>query len=113
MYFFRTENIAEDEKYYKSISGLQDRTGQDEIEHGNSSPRKCKFHQVLTILLFCLISHFLVSSKEFWEQVDTDKIFELGKEYAYKHDFELFGYSIEDYLAKIGKIIGNETHRQI
>ena len=42
-FFFRTENIAEDEKYYKSVSGLNDRTGQDVIEHGNSSPRKCKF----------------------------------------------------------------------
>ena len=46
--------------------------------------------------------HVLVSSKEFWEQVDVDKILELSEEYAYKHDFELFGYSIKEYLSKIG-----------
>lgn len=81
--YARTENIAEDEKYYKSISGLHYRTDEDVIEHGNSSPRK-------------------FSSREFWEQVDSDKILELSKEYAYKHDFELFGYSIKEYLSKIG-----------
>ena len=39
----RTENIAEDERFYKTISGLDDQTGQETIEHGNASPRKCEF----------------------------------------------------------------------
>ena len=39
----RTENIAEDERFYKAISGLDDKTGQETIEHGNASPRKCEF----------------------------------------------------------------------
>ena len=39
----RTENIAEDERFYKAISGLDDQTGQETIEHGNASPRKCEF----------------------------------------------------------------------
>ena len=38
----RTENIAEDERFYKAISGLDDKTGQETIEHGNASPRKCE-----------------------------------------------------------------------
>ena len=105
--FFRTENIAEDEKYYKSISGLHDRTGEDVIEHGNSSPRKCKltlFYKCMYYLYYLsfMYPNVLVSSKEFWEQVEVDKIHELSKEYAYKHDFELFGYSIKEYLSKIG-----------
>ena len=46
----RTENIAEDERFYKAISGLDDKTGQETIEHGNASPRKCE----LNIKPFCL-----------------------------------------------------------
>ena len=38
---YRTDNIEEDTKYYKKISGLND--GNKEVEHGNSHPRKCKF----------------------------------------------------------------------
>ena len=41
--FYRAENISEDEKYYKTITGLDDKTGmKDSIDHGNISPRKCK-----------------------------------------------------------------------
>ena len=38
----RLENIAEDEKYYKTISKLDDNSGKETIEHGNVSPRKCE-----------------------------------------------------------------------
>ena len=39
----RTENIEEDAKYYKEISGLKVNTGKKNIEHGNSNVRRCKF----------------------------------------------------------------------
>ena len=52
---------------------------------------------------FFTLTLYLVTSKEFWDQVDEDKILELGEDYAYKHDFELFGYSIKEYLTSIGK----------
>ena len=43
VFFSRTENISEDEKYYKTITMLDDKTGmKDSIDHGNISPRKCK-----------------------------------------------------------------------
>ena len=47
----RTENIAEDERFYKAISGLDDKTGQETIEHGNASPRKCELKSLLGSLL--------------------------------------------------------------
>ena len=44
----------------------------------------------------------LVTSKQFWDQVDEENISGLGEDFAYKHDFEMFSYSIENYLSKIG-----------
>ena len=41
---YRTDNIEEDTKYYKKISGLNNKSGNKEVEHGNSHPRKCKFY---------------------------------------------------------------------
>ena len=46
--------------------------------------------------------YILVSSKEFWSQVDRENISNLAAQFAYKHDFEMFDYSIEEYLKKIG-----------
>ena len=49
-----------------------------------------------------MIYYFIsVTSLEFWKQVKRKNIDELEATYAYKHDFELFGYSIKDYLKKI------------
>ena len=42
-----------------------------------------------------------VTSKQFWDQVNEENISELGEDFAYKHDFEMFGYSLENYLSKI------------
>ena len=39
----RTENIEEDAKYYKEISGLNVKAREKNIEHGNSNLRRCKF----------------------------------------------------------------------
>ena len=46
-------------------------------------------------------SFISVTSSEFWKQVKHSSIEELGATYAYKHDLELFGYSINEYLKKI------------
>ena len=58
----RTENIAEDERFYKAISGLDDKTGQETIEHGNASPRKCEFKPICSTsyLMFSQYSGMLV-----------------------------------------------------
>jgi len=81
--YARAENISEDEKYYKAITGLDDKTGmKDSIDHGNISPRK-------------------FSSKQFWDQVEKENILQIKAPYAYKHDFELFGYSLEEYLQNL------------
>ena len=100
----RTENIAEDERFYKAISGLDDKTGQETIEHGNASPRKCEFKPLLGSLLRFDIS---VTSKQFWDQVEVENIVMMEAAFAYKHDFQLFGYSAKDYLSNIGKHIGS------
>ena len=44
---------------------------------------------------------YLVTSKEFWSQVERSKIYKLAAQFAYKHDFEMFDYSIEEYLKRI------------
>ena len=97
---YRTDNIEEDTKYYKKISGLNDKSGNKDVEHGNSHIRKCKF------FLFPRSYHlpqlfWLVTSQQFWEQVDQKNIVGLGEEYAYKHDLKLFDYSIEAYLERL------------
>ena len=109
----RTENIEEDANYYKEISGLKvNASGKKNIEHGNSNVRKCKFFQ--NNFLLYQISEFiqfnkiflhlviLVTSKQFWDQVDEENISRLREDFAYRHDFEMFSYSIENYLSKIG-----------
>ena len=103
MTFYRTENIFEDEKYYKTITGLDDKTGmKDSIDHGNISPRKCKnFFFKVWISWTEIIQILLVSSKQFWDQVEKENILQIQAPYAYKHDFELFGYSLEDYLQNL------------
>ena len=110
--FSRTENIEEDAKYYKEISGLKVNTGKKNIEHGNSNVRRCKFLifficfkyqnlcQLIENILYLII---LVTSKQFWDQVDEENISGLGEDFAYKHDFEMFSYSMENYLLKIGR----------
>ena len=48
-----------------------------------------------------------VTSKQFWDQVEEENIKLMEAAFAYKHDFQLFGYSAKDYLGKIGKHIGS------
>ena len=48
-----------------------------------------------------------VTSKQFWDQVAEENIVMMEAAFAYKHDFQLFGYSAKDYLSKIGKHIGS------
>ena len=48
--------------------------------------------------------YILVSSKEFWSQVDRENISNLAAQFAYKHDFEMFDYSIKEYLQKLDLI---------
>ena len=48
--------------------------------------------------------YILVSSKEFWSQVDKENISNLAAQFAYKHDFEMFDYSIKEYLQKLDLI---------
>ena len=37
----------------------------------------------------------------FWEAVDKNLIKELNQPWSYKHDFDLFDYSIRDYLSNL------------
>ena len=55
--YARTENILEDEKYYKTLSKLPDNTltEGDGIDHGNQRKiNKCKF-KIDTVILFYII----------------------------------------------------------
>ena len=101
--YARAENILEDEKYYKKLSKLEDKTltEGDGIDHGNERKiNKCELQVAISSLT--TIYYFIsVTSLEFWKQVKRKNIDELEATYAYKHDFELFGYSIKDYLKKI------------
>ena len=38
----------------------------------------------------------------FWSDVPTELVQELEKPWAYKHDFELFGYNTQHYFTTIG-----------
>ena len=44
---------------------------------------------------------FSVTSKQFWDQVEEHNIKQLEAAYAYKHDFEMFGYSVQEYLSNM------------
>ena len=58
----RTENIEEDAKFYKEISGLKvNASGKKNIEHGNSNVRRCKFLQ--NNFLLYQISEFIHFNK--------------------------------------------------
>ena len=38
----------------------------------------------------------------FWADVPAELVQELEKPWAYKHDFELFGYNTQHYFSSIG-----------
>ena len=46
--------------------------------------------------------HKFGNALEFWRQVPSKYIKMLEEPFAYKYDFELFGYSINDYAEQIG-----------
>ena len=62
--YARTENILEDEKYYKKLSKLQDKTltEGDGIDHGNQRKiNKCKLNLVILLVIMILFQSHLRS----------------------------------------------------
>ena len=43
-----------------------------------------------------------VSAYDFWSQVSFENIERLQEPFAYKYDFELFGYSPDKYIKELG-----------
>ena len=73
--------MEEDAKFYKLLANVDDK--KKNINKTNSAPK-------------------LVDAKEFWSKVDIKYVKKLAKPFAYKYDFELFGYSIQEYAEKVG-----------
>ena len=57
------------------------------------------YAKIIENILYAVI---LVTSKQFWDQIDEENISGLGEDFAYKYDFEMFSYSLENYLSNIG-----------
>ena len=60
-------------------------------------PKLLKLHFFYTVIL--------VTPKQFWDQIDEENISRLVEDFAYKYDFEMFSYSLENYLSKIGSLL--------
>ena len=41
------------------------------------------------------------TEKKFWDQIDSELIVELNQDWSYKHDLNLFNFSIMDYLSNL------------
>ena len=79
--YARMENMEEDIKYFKLLANVEDK--KSNLSPVNTVSRK-------------------VDAKEFWSQVDMKYINMLAEPFAYKYDFEMFGYSLQEYIDKIG-----------
>ena len=75
------EMMAEDAMQFKELSSLQE--DPSVLAPTNHEPK-------------------LVEAKEFWENIEPELIEKLGEGFSYKYDLEMFEYSIEEYLGRIG-----------
>ena len=75
------EMMEEDAKQFKELSNLEEDSSV--LAPTNHEPK-------------------LVEAKEFWESIEPELIEKLGDDFAYKYDLEMFDYSIEEYLERIG-----------
>ena len=75
------EMMAEDAMQFKELSSLEEDSSV--LAPTNHEPK-------------------LVEAKEFWENIEPELIEKLGEGFAYKYDLEMFDYSIEEYLGRIG-----------
>ena len=73
--------MGEDARFFKMLANVEDETRK--IKNTNSEPK-------------------LINAYKFWGQVEEKYIKMLAEHYAYKYDFELFGYSIQQYADDIG-----------
>ena len=44
---------------------------------------------------------FIYTTLRFWSDVGADMIAELNQPWSYKHDFDMFGYSAQEYFTSI------------
>ena len=75
------EKMEEDGKFFKLLANVDGE--KRKIKRTNSEPKA-------------------IDAYNFWEQVEEKYIKMLAEHYAYKYDFELFGYSIQQYADDIG-----------
>ena len=88
------EELAEDTLYFLLKSGLQDRIQFDHQANANkqsdNSEQRWGLHNIMVSSLSAVC--------RFWAQVDRSLLPLLDQPWSYRHDLQMFGYSLQQYL---------------